>query len=240
MVIAAVGSLWTTPKRIHGENHFNFAPVKEVALLFVGIFATMVPALNYLYVHAGDAGFKEYLRTPGQYFFMTGSLSSVLDNAPTYMTYLESEIGKIDPVLVERAKAIIDAPGNLQAGEDDFAGLNPGQREELAHAVSAVRAVQGAGEAAGHGGHVREDAVHVAFLLEDPRKALYLMAISLGAVFFGACTYIGNGPNFMVKSIAEHAGAPCASFFSYIFYYTLPVLLPVFILIWALFFRVSI
>jgi Na+/H+ antiporter NhaD/arsenite permease-like protein len=74
-------------------------------------------------------------------------------------------------------------------------------------------------------------------MLSDPRKSLFLMAISLGAVFFGACTYIGNGPNFMVKSIAEHAGARCSSFFGYILCYTLPVLLPVFILIWALFLR---
>jgi Na+/H+ antiporter NhaD/arsenite permease-like protein len=239
MVLAAIGSLWTTPKRIHGENHFNFAPIKEVALLFVGIFATMVPALNYLNVHAGDAGFKDYLRTPGQYFFMTGSLSSVLDNAPTYMTYLESEIGKIDPVLVERAKAIVHGPGKVQASEEDFAGLDAQQREELAHAISAVRRIQGGGEAGGREGHVRDEVIQVAFLLEDPRKTLYLMAISLGAVFFGACTYIGNGPNFMVKSIAEHAGAPCASFFGYILCYTLPVLVPVFVLVWAVFFRVT-
>ena len=97
MVFAACASLWTTPQRIHRENVFNFAPIKEVALLFIGIFATMVPALNYLSSHANDAAFKKYLQTPGQFYFASGSLSSVLDNAPTYMTFLETELGKIDP-----------------------------------------------------------------------------------------------------------------------------------------------
>jgi Na+/H+ antiporter NhaD/arsenite permease-like protein len=64
----------------------------------------------------------------------------------------------------------------------------------------------------------------------------YVQAISLGAVFFGANTYIGNGPNFMVKSISEQAGVPCPSFFGYILRYSIPVLIPIFIVAWLLLF----
>ena len=65
----------------------------------------------------------------------------------------------------------------------------------------------------------------------------YVRAISIGAVFSGACTYIGNGPNFMVKSIAEQSGVNMPSFFGYIFKYTLPILIPVYTIVWFLFFR---
>jgi Na+/H+ antiporter NhaD/arsenite permease-like protein len=65
----------------------------------------------------------------------------------------------------------------------------------------------------------------------------YVQAISLGAVFFGANTYIGNGPNFMVKSIAEQSGVECPSFFEYVYKYSLPVLIPTYALVWFLFFR---
>jgi Na+/H+ antiporter NhaD/arsenite permease-like protein len=74
-------------------------------------------------------------------------------------------------------------------------------------------------------------------LLGSEKLNWYIIAISLGAVFFGAMTYIGNGPNFMVKSIAEHAGVKCPSFFGYIVYYALPVLLPTLVLVWAVFLR---
>jgi len=73
-------------------------------------------------------------------------------------------------------------------------------------------------------------------IISDAELALYLIAISIGAVFFGACTYIGNGPNFMVKSIAESAGIAMPSFFGYVVRYTLPVLVPVYVLIWLIFF----
>jgi Na+/H+ antiporter NhaD/arsenite permease-like protein len=65
----------------------------------------------------------------------------------------------------------------------------------------------------------------------------YVQAISLGAVFFGANTYIGNGPNFMVKSIAEQSGVECPSFFGYVIRYSLPILIPIYACIWYLFFR---
>jgi Na+/H+ antiporter NhaD/arsenite permease-like protein len=77
----------------------------------------------------------------------------------------------------------------------------------------------------------------VGIVLGDEKLNWFIVAISLGAVFFGAMTYIGNGPNFMVKSIAEHGGIKCPSFFGYILCYALPILLPGLILIWALFLR---
>jgi Na+/H+ antiporter NhaD/arsenite permease-like protein len=83
-------------------------------------------------------------------------------------------------------------------------------------------------------GSVPVDDVRTAYLLGN--HPLSVQAISLGAVFFGACTYIGNGPNFMVKSIAEQGGVACPSFFGYIVRYALPVLIPLFIVLWLLFF----
>jgi Na+/H+ antiporter NhaD/arsenite permease-like protein len=71
-----------------------------------------------------------------------------------------------------------------------------------------------------------------------PQTWRYVQAISIGAVFFGAVTYIGNGPNFMVKSIAEQSGVKCPSFFGYILKYSLPILIPIFACIWYLFFRI--
>ena len=84
-------------------------------------------------------------------------------------------------------------------------------------------------------GNLTKDEVEVGFLLGDPQGNWFIVAISLGSVFFGALTYIGNGPNFMVKSIAENAGVECPSFFGYIFRYSIPVLLPVLLLVWGIF-----
>ena len=84
-------------------------------------------------------------------------------------------------------------------------------------------------------GAVTLDQTRVGFLLGNAKLSLYVVAISLGSVLFGACTYIGNGPNFMVKSIAEASGAQPPGFVRYILCYTLPVLLPVYITIWLLF-----
>jgi Na+/H+ antiporter NhaD/arsenite permease-like protein len=85
-------------------------------------------------------------------------------------------------------------------------------------------------------GTVSRDQVRVAFLLGLPALKLFIIAISAGSVFWGACTYIGNGPNFMVKSIADAAGAQTPGFMRYIFCYTLPILLPLYVMIWAIFF----
>jgi Na+/H+ antiporter NhaD/arsenite permease-like protein len=159
------------------ENEFTFAPIKEVGFLFLGIFATMVPALDLLEKHAGDLGIK----TVQQFYWGTGALSSVLDNAPTYLNFLTAAFG-------------------LQ-------GLS------------------------------LENPAHVEQFLCSPATSAYLVAVSLGAVFFGANTYIGNGPNFMVKSIAESAGVKCPSFFGYVFKYSLPILIPIFALVAWLFLR---
>ncbi|MBC8106852.1 MAG: sodium:proton antiporter, partial [Anaerolineae bacterium] len=171
-----------TPRRVHAENQFNYAPIREIAFLFFGIFITMLPAMNYL-AHLGASGTAIPIRTPGQFYFACGGLSSALDNAPTYLTFLKTEL------------ASLDAP----AGATDRA--------------------------------------RVAMLLADPAGNRILVAISMGAVLFGAATYIGNGPNFMVKSIAEHAGVPVPSFFGYVLKFTLPILLPILILVWWIFLR---
>jgi Na+/H+ antiporter NhaD/arsenite permease-like protein len=167
MLGAAGGSLLLSPRHHHRENRFAWGPIVEVAVLFVGIFVTMTPALALLTEHGPKLGVTE----PWQYFWLTGGLSAFLDNAPTYVTF-----------------------GTLAAGGDDFAALAANQPSILA-------------------------------------------AISCGAVFLGACSYIGNGPNFMVKAIAEEAGYRMPSFFGYIARYSLPVLIPVFVLTTIAFFR---
>ncbi|MGB2867972.1 MAG: sodium:proton antiporter [Bacteroidota bacterium] len=194
---AAVASYFTTNKEIHRKNEFNFLPIKEVAILFAGIFATMIPALDWLELNAGKLG----VVSVGQYFWGTGILSSILDNAPTYLNFLSAAFG-----------------------------LHGASVENVAH----VRAMidLGTPEALGLTNPLVAGAMTIT---ADTWR--YVQAVSLGAVFFGACTYIGNGPNFMVKSIAEQAGVACPSFFGYVVRYTIPVLLPVFIVVWLLFFR---
>jgi Na+/H+ antiporter NhaD/arsenite permease-like protein len=174
MAAAAVASYRLTSRQVHEENHFSFGPIKEVAWLFLGIFATMMPALDYLEAN----GQKYELTRPAHYYFSTGALSSVLDNAPTYVNFL-----KLAQVRNAATLAVAGAPVPTD-----------------------------------------EKAEVTALIAHDP---LTLIAVSLGAVFFGAMTYIGNGPNFMVKSIAHSAGAHTPSFFGYIFKYSLPVLLPI-------------
>ena len=179
MLAAAFASHRFTPKVVHDENHFTFGPIKEVAFLFAGIFMTMMPALGYLDEHGKDFGFDH----PTQYYFASGGLSSVLDNAPTYLNFLE-----------------------------------------LAKATFVPRAGEGEGAADGMEG-MKAERARVHELLE--KHPHFVIAISLGSVFFGAMTYIGNGPNFMVKSIAESAGVKVPTFFGYVFKYSLPILLPI-------------
>ncbi len=174
MIGAAIASYFLTPRQVHEQNQFGFGPIKEVAFLFVGIFATMMPALNYLDAHGQEFGFKK----PAQYYFATGSLSAVLDNAPTYLNFLQ----------LAKASAIAEEPAAFAAAGSD-------------------------------------ERAQIAVLLE--RFPKLVIAVSLGAVFFGAMTYIGNGPNFMVKSIAESAGVKVPTFFGYIIKYSLPILLPI-------------
>ena len=177
MLGAALASYKLTPKQVHQENHFNFAPVKEVAWLFLGIFLTMMPALGYLEEHGKEAG----LNKPTQYYYATGLLSAVLDNAPTYLNFLKlAEVTFVEQTPEEKAS----------------------------------------------GGDYDKRAV--AQLLKTSPQ--FVVALSLGAVFFGAMTYIGNGPNFMVKSIAESSGVKVPTFFGYLFKYSLPILLPILML----------
>lgn len=178
MVTAAVLSYRTTPKPVHESNDFNFAPIKEVAILFAGIFATMIPALEWLEHYAPRLG----ITSVGQFFWGSGALSSVLDNAPTYLNFLSAALGLF-----------------------------------------------GSGEAA-HAGPVG-----VRMLLESHPE--YIRAISVAAVFFGAVTYIGNGPNFLVKSIADQAKVKTPSFFGYVFRYSLPILFPIFAGVWFFSFK---
>lgn len=156
-------SLYTTKKRVRRANNFSWEPITEVAILFVGIFVTMTPALLFLNTHAASLG----LSNPWEFYYSTGLLSSFLDNAPTAVAF---------------------------------------------HTVAA-------------GLPVTETADLVAGVPE-----MILRAISLGAVFFGALTYIGNGPNFMVKAIAERDGVKMPSFFGYMFKFSLVILLPVYVL----------
>ena len=180
MIGAAIASYFLTPKPVHDSNAFSFGPIKEVAFLFAGIVATMMPALGYLAQHGQEFG----LTRPIQYYFASGALSSVLDNAPTYVNF-------------------------LQLAQTTATAANPAAFAGLA-GPDAVRAL----------------------LVQKP---LFVIAVSLGAVFFGAMTYIGNGPNFMVKSIAQEAGVHCPTFFGYVFRYSLPILLPILALIGWLF-----
>jgi len=161
-------SLFTTNKEVRPANKFSWAPILEVAILFVGIFTTMTPALIFLNTHAAALGLDQ----PWQFMYCTGALSSFLDNAPTAVAF---------------------------------------------HTVaSGLPVVDGATIVAG---------------IPEP----FLRAISLGAVFFGAMTYIGNGPNFMVKSIAEENGINMPGFFGYIAKFSLCVLLPVYIIVQLIF-----
>jgi Na+/H+ antiporter NhaD/arsenite permease-like protein len=175
MITAAAAAHRFARKDALRANEFTFEPIKEVAILFAGIFATMVPALDWLALNADHIG----INTPGQFYWCSGILSSFLDNAPTYLNFLSAAMGLHQLTL-----------GNPE---------------------------------------------HMKILLSE--HASYLQAISVGAVFFGANTYIGNGPNFMVKSIAEHHGVKCPSFFGYLVCYSLPVLIPIFAVTWLVFFR---
>jgi Na+/H+ antiporter NhaD/arsenite permease-like protein len=197
MWAAALGSYFTTKKEIHEKNEFNFLPIREVAILFAGIFATMIPALDWLQLNAETIN----IVTPGQYYWGAGILSSVLDNAPTYLNFLTAAFG-LHGASVDNVRHMHLMLGLIPINGSGFP--NPLQPSALA-------------------------------ITADTWK--YVQAISVGAVFFGAMTYIGNGPNFMVKSIAEQSKVKCPSFFGYILKYSLPVLLPIFILVWFLFFR---
>ncbi len=221
MIAASVGSYYTTKKEIHEANDFNFFPIKEVGFLFLGLFATMVPALDWLELNASELG----VSTAGQFYWGAGILSSFLDNAPTYLNFLSAEIG----LLV--SKALVTDVHTIIAQ-----GVSPalvGQYSAEVQNVIAYLQSHHAAELAAK--NVTTDHINVAHIIAN--NAIYLKAISIAAVFFGANTYIGNAPNFMVKSIAEQSGVECPSFFGYMFKYSIPILIPIFALVWLLFFN---
>ena len=180
MLAMAALSLRTTPKPIRVLNRFSYAPILEVAVIFIGIFVTMVPALKILEAWGEDGTIK--IDQSWQFFWASGALSSFLDNAPTYLTFATLACG-----VVGRETATTIDPGNLS--------------ELLAYANGVA----------------------------------YLTAISCGAVFMGANTYIGNGPNFMVKAIAEENQVRMPSFFGYMLW-SVGILVPLFVLVTFLFF----
>ena len=198
MVGAAVASYMFTRPSIREANKWSFDPIKEVAILFAGIFLTMMPALHYLEDRGPELGF----RTPLGYYFASGALSSVLDNAPTYLNFL---------TLAEAAVA----PPEVQ------------ERARVAAASARPTEANGAREA-----------VLLGWLIDTNNRTpsgtpafRFVVAVSLGSVFFGAMTYIGNGPNFMVKSIAESVGVRVPTFFGYVGTFALPILLPIFAMV---------
>ncbi len=221
MLGAALGSWFTTKKHIHEANHFNFHPIQEVAVLFIGIFATMMPALDYLQAHSGifkNAG-------PGVFYWGSGLLSSTLDNAPTYLSFLKAIFGAfIDPATVQQVQALVAGQGEGLAAAS----------EPVRNTYLALQKYHGALLARGT---VDADHIDIAFLLGNVKYNGYLVAISVASVFFGACTYIGNGPNFMVKAIADQQKVHTPGFLGYILCYSLPFMLPMLILVWWLFFR---
>lgn len=246
MVATALVSLKLTKKAVHEANEFKFAPIREVAIIFLAIFSTMVPALEYLDKNAD----RMPLKTVGQFYFSTGALSSVLDNAPTYLTFLQARLGEIDAGQVREAGEMIDAayttheanPGKpLLACVPDRKPDDTLSKEQLekfnqvTEAVNTAIAYYEADIIEGKG-HIDEAKLKLAFLIGVLLFKAFLVAISVGAVFFGAMTYIGNAPNFMVKSIAESSGIQMPSFLGYVFKYSAVILLPVLVVIWLIFF----
>lgn len=227
MIGAAVGSYFTTKKPVHEANHFNFHPIKEVAILFVGIFATMMPALDWLGLNAskllGEAP------AAGLFYWGSGSLSSVLDNAPTYLSFLSAVFGSF-----VNHDVVVQVQHLVQNGGADLAALTGPNAEHIRNTFTALQQY--------HGDHlmtkgVSTEEIEVCYLLGNLTFNKYIVAISIGAVFFGANTYIGNGPNFMVKSIADHQKVHTPSFLGYIVKYTLPFMLPMLLIVWWVFFR---
>jgi Na+/H+ antiporter NhaD/arsenite permease-like protein len=185
MIALAAVAFLTTPARNRTANKFTFGPIIEVAVLFIGIFITMAPALQIL--NAWGAGHRHDLgqfgmKQPWEFFWASGALSSFLDNAPTYLTFAATAAG-LQNIDVENHRYLGDF---LQRGGSQATAL--------------------------------------------------LAAISCGAVFMGANTYIGNGPNFMVKAIAEESGVKMPTFFGYMAY-SGAVLIPIFVVVTLVFFR---
>jgi Na+/H+ antiporter NhaD/arsenite permease-like protein len=156
-------------------------------------------------------------------------LSSVLDNAPTYKTFLDTRLGSVSPEDLALARQHLSRMAQAQSTEVP-ADIPEGH---IRGAIGAVVRYHAGDVLAGT---VSDEELRVAFLLGVPAWNTFIIAISVGSVFWGACTYIGNGPNLMVKSIADAAGVQTPGFFAYIVRYTLPILIPLYVLVWVIFF----
>jgi Na+/H+ antiporter NhaD/arsenite permease-like protein len=167
MLGAATGSYLTTDREVHAANRFSFGPIVEVAILFFGIFATMIPMLDKLLSAGGNL-------SPGQVFWVGGALSGFLDSAPAYLAFFGAILGG-------------------------------------------------------------RPASETASLL--PAVGTKIAALSVAAVLFGAVTYVGNGPNLMVKSITDHEKARSPAFLAYLFKWAVPIMLPLLIILWLVYFR---
>ncbi len=191
IVVMGLLSLKFTPfsGELRQSNEFSWEPIEEVAKVFAGIFMTIIPALNILGVGEKGAlsGLIVAIQEPYHYFWITGILSSFLDNAPTYLTFYNTALGKLH-LIEAQVPEILNTP---------FA--------ELA-------------------------------VTEHQTFVRLLTAISVGAVFMGANTYIGNAPNFMVKSIAEQSGIRMPSFFGYMIW-SIVILVPLFVIVTFVFLR---
>jgi Na+/H+ antiporter NhaD/arsenite permease-like protein len=225
MLAAALGSWFTTKARIHEANQFDFEPIREVTTLFAGIFATMIPALDWLELNARTL----FAPSPTSFYWGTGVLSSFLDNAPTYLSFLSAQIGSA--VFPEQVTQLV---ADVQAHGANYASLAATNGAPFPQVVAVLQKYHAADLA---NGTLLAHHAQVSFLLADPRQNHILLAISMAAVFFGACTYIGNGPNFMVKSIADQQKVHTPDFLGYLFKFTVPFLLPVLGLLWLIFFR---
>jgi Na+/H+ antiporter NhaD/arsenite permease-like protein len=226
MLAAAFASRRLTQKSVYTTNDFTFGPIKEVAVLFVGIFSTMVPALGWLEHNAKDL----HIHSPGQFYYASGALSSVLDNAPTYVTFLQTRLAEIDKSDIDQAQAVL-----AKMKGQEFLTFDP-KTLRTEQAAAAVGSMIKYHEDDVRRGTIGRDQLEVSFLLGLPSMSLFIVAISAGSVFWGACTYIGNGPNFMVKSIADASGVKTPGFLEYIYRYTLPILIPIYVVVWAVFF----
>ncbi len=177
MVTVAVLAYLTANKTAFEKNEFHFEPIREVGWLFLGIFATMQPALQLI---SNFAQQNADALSVGTFYWGTGTLSGILDNAPTYLNFLAAAMGKFG--------MDVNDPSSVLA---------------FANGID---------------------------------SAIYLQAISVAAVFFGAMSYIGNAPNFMVKAIAEANGVQTPSFMGYIIRYAIPILVPIYAIIYIIFF----
>ena len=185
IIVMGLLSLKFTSQQLRDENFFTWEPILEVAKLFAGIFICIIPALAIL--KAGDKGslafIVKFAEGEANYFWLTGILSSFLDNAPTYLTFFNTALGQL--------------------------GLTEAQITEGLRAASMSPLV------------AQFDSL--------------LLAISAGAVFMGANTYIGNAPNFMTKAIAEENNIKMPSFFGYMAWSVL-ILCPLFVMVTYIFF----